>query len=196
VKKLILSAFAFILAGTGIAVRVARSQTPASAAAGPQFTADNKLVFPKDYREWVFLSSGLGMNYNTPGAAAANNPNFTNVFVNPAAYKAFQQTGRWPEQTMFVLEIRNSTSEGSINKGGRFQQDIAAIESEVKDSKRFPDGKWAFFGFGKETAPTAMLAKTQSCYTCHSQNGAVDNTFVQFYPDLLTIAKAKGTVKQ
>jgi hypothetical protein len=29
----------------------------------PQFTSDGQLVLPKDYREWVYLSSGLGMTY-------------------------------------------------------------------------------------------------------------------------------------
>ena len=36
-------------------------QTPAPA--GPQYAADNTLVRPADYREWVYLTSGLGMTY-------------------------------------------------------------------------------------------------------------------------------------
>jgi hypothetical protein len=32
------------------------------------------------------------------------------------------------------------------------------------------------------------------CYSCHSQHAAVDTTFVQFYPTLLPIARAKGTI--
>ena len=39
------------------------------------------------------------------------------------------------------------------------------------------------------------LPTTASCYSCHAQNGAVDNTFVQFYPTLSDIAKQKGTFK-
>ncbi|HYU45886.1 MAG TPA: cytochrome P460, partial [Terriglobales bacterium] len=31
---------------------------------------------------------------------------------------------------------------------------------------------------------------------CHEQHGAVDTTFVQFYPTLLEIAKKKGTLAQ
>ena len=77
---------------------------------------------PADFREWVFLSSGLGMTYNPPaaaGAAPGRPPSFTNVYVNPSSYRRFVQTGAWPDQTMFVLEIRASASEGSINLGGR-----------------------------------------------------------------------------
>jgi len=39
---------------------------------------------------------------------------------------------------MFVLEIRRARTEGSINKGGNFQGEVAATEVEVKDTARFP----------------------------------------------------------
>jgi len=161
---------------------------------GPQFTADGQLVRPNGYREWVYLSSGLGMVYG-PAAEGASDaaPRFDNVFVNPAAYKAFLATGKWPDKTIFVLEVRASESEASINKGGRFQSSLVAIEAEVKDEKRFPS-KWAFFGFGMSASPARMLPTTAQCYSCHSTNGAVDNTFVQFYPTLLEVARSKGTL--
>ncbi|HUL13029.1 MAG TPA: hypothetical protein VLU73_12785, partial [Methylococcaceae bacterium] len=34
-----------------------------------------------------------------------------------------------------------------------------------------------------------------ACHTCHGKNGAVENTFVQFYPTLLPVAERKGTLK-
>src|SRR5436853_3971925 len=81
----------------------------------PRYTADGKLLRPADYREWVFLSSGLGMNYGPSAAGASAPPAFTNVFVQPEAYRAFQQSGRWPEGTILMLEIYNSVTHGSIN---------------------------------------------------------------------------------
>jgi len=161
---------------------------------GPQFTADGQLIRPKNYREWIYLSSGLGMTYG-PAAEAArdNNPTFDNVFVNPAAYRSFLETGRWPDETIFVLEIRASESKGSINNGGHYQGGMVTIESEVKDEKRFP-GKWAFFALGKTDSEAKMIPQSASCYSCHSEHGAVDNTFVQFYPTLLEVAKNKGTL--
>lgn len=163
-----------------------------AAQTAPQFTADNRLQLPKDYREWIYLSSGLGMTYGTPDAARQQN--FDNVFVTPAAYREFVKTGRWPDKTMFILEVRRSETKGSINNGGHFQQGVAAIEAEVKDRARFPDGEWGFFDFSRSES-AAVLPKTQACYACHGRNGAVDNTFVQFYPTLLEIAKTKGTLK-
>jgi hypothetical protein len=39
-----------------------------------------------------------------------------------------------------------------------------------------------------------MIPTTADCYSCHAAHGAVDTTFVQFYPTLLPIAKSKGTL--
>ena len=39
-----------------------------------------------------------------------------------------------------------------------------------------------------------LLPKSANCYTCHEAHAAVDTTFTQFYPTLLPIAKAKGTL--
>src|SRR5215472_16510516 len=150
-------------------------------------------MLPKDYREWIFLSSGLGMTYGTPEAAAQQN--FDNVFVNPAAYRSFVQTGHWPEHTIFILEGRAASSKGSINNGGHFQSDVISLAAAVKDRSRAPVGEWGYFAFGTKFDTAAVLPKTAACYECHSKNGAVENTFVQFYPTLLPIARAKGTLK-
>ncbi len=165
------------------------------AAAGPQFTAAGELMRPSDFREWMFVTSGLGMTYNQPTTGASRTPNFTNVYVNPSSYRAFMKTGQWPDKTMFILEVRASTSEGSINKGGHFQSNLVVVEASVKDEARFP-GKWAYFDFGRDMKPqVAALPRTERCYACHTDNGAVDNTFVQFYPTLLEVATKMGTVK-
>jgi hypothetical protein len=160
----------------------------------PQFNGKGELQLPANYREWVWLSSGLGMTYGP--AADANRdraPMFDNVFASPDAYRGFLATGKWPERTMLLLEIRGSVSKGSINNGGHYQNDLIAIEGHVKDSSRFPGNGWAFFAFGASTVGRP-IARNQDCYTCHPRNGAVDDTFVQFYPTLLPVAKAKGTL--
>ena len=161
-----------------------------STAEDPQFTGGGELVFPRDYREWVFVTAGLGMTYSAPDAAHEQAPHFDNVFVTRAAYRSFVETGKWPERTMFVLEVRASDSKASINRGGRFQSEVVAVEAEVKSG-----GKWAFYGFGKGTKPAKQIPATASCYSCHGEHGAVDNTFVQFYPTLLSVARAKGTLR-
>ncbi len=135
-----------------------------------------------------------------PAAARARDlpPFFDNVFVTREAYHAFTETGHWPDKTMFVLEIRFPQSHGSINKNGYFQTDVAAIEMAVKDEQRFPD-KWAYFDFptrgGVAAKSAKALGRDAGCFACHTANGAVENTFVQFYPALLAVAQEKHTVK-
>ncbi len=158
----------------------------------PVLTKDNQLVKPVDYKKWVFLSSGLGMTYGP--LAAPGDPTFDNVFVNPSSYDAFLKTGHWPDHTIFVLEVRQSASKESINNAGHFQTALRGKEAEVIDSS-LPGG-WAFFSLDGKDENAKAIPTTASCYSCHTKNGAVDRTFVQFYPDLLEVAKAKGTVKQ
>ena len=163
-----------------------------SSSAQPQFTKDGKLVRPEGYRRWVYVSSGFGMSYNQ---SESGSPSFTNVFVAPPAYDYFTANGKWPDKTMFVLEIYGSTSRGSINKHGSYQQDFEGLDVEVKDEGRFAD-KWAYFNFNSmEKAAGALTPSRNDCWKCHDQNAAVEHSFVQFYPELLRIARAKGTIK-
>jgi len=169
-----------------------RAQPPAQSAHEPHYTADGRLEAFPDYREWVFLSSGVDMSYN-PRAMAMGHSMFDNVFVNPEAYKAFIENGTWPDKTILVLEVRGAQTKGSINHTGHFQsEEMMGVEVHIKDEAKFP-GKWAFFGFDDDK-PAKMIPTSAECYSCHQKNAAVDTTFVQFYPTLLPIAKKKNTL--
>jgi hypothetical protein len=184
---------ALLIVATQIAARAA---TPASEGADLQFTADGKLMMPANYRQWPLVGTGLGMAYGPLRQAAGARPPFTNVFVNPASYRAFLQSGAWPDGTLFLLEVRESLPVANATNGanGYFQGGILGIEAEVKDARRFP-AKWAFFNLGKEGAGEQIPA-TASCYSCHAGNAAVENTFVQYYPVLREVASEKGTLRQ
>jgi cytochrome P460 len=177
----------------GNALRTTSAQGPtARSSESPQFTQDGKLEFPANYREWIYLTSGINMSYAPRMAGMADHDMFDNVFVNPSAYKAFLETGTWPDQTMLVLEVRGAGSKASINKSGHFQtDDVMGHEVHIKD-KRLPGG-WAFYGFD-ELNPTTPFPHEMDCYSCHEQHGAVDTTFVQFYPTLIKLAEQKGTL--
>ena len=84
-------------------------------------------------------------------------------------------------------------SKGSINKTGHFQTgEIMGREVHLKDEARFP-GKWAFFS-SDDGVTGKLLPREMDCYLCHEQHGAVDTTFVQFYPTLLETARKKNTL--
>jgi hypothetical protein len=150
-----------------------------------------EMTLPANYREWVYLTSGFDMSYN-PQLTNTGHSMFDNVFVNPEAYKKFLETGTWPDKTVMVLEARMAEGKGSINQKGHYQGEVMAREVHVKDEARFP-GKWAFFGFG-DGEKGKLIPTSEDCYSCHSAHGAVDTTFVQFYPTLLSVAKEKGTL--
>jgi hypothetical protein len=164
----------------------------AASSSAQQYSPSGELILPKEYREWVFLSAGIGMTYTGGGAPSAD-PRFENVFVNPAAYRSFLKNGSWPDKTVMILEIRNSESRVSINKDGRIQTKVAAIEAHVKDSAK---GGWTFYGFPNGAQTGTLFPKTADCYSCHQQNGATDTTFVQFYPTLIEIARQKNNYKE
>jgi hypothetical protein len=166
---------------------------PAGLQGQPQYDAAGRMIFPADYRDWVFLSSGLNMSY-VPGPAAATGDMFGNTFVPAAAYRAFKKTGVWPDKTVIVLENRGGTSQGSINKHGQFQTtDYMGAEAHVKDKTRFKGG-WAFFGFDTAGTPAEEIPHSAACYACHEQHAAADTTFVQFYPTLLPTTTKLGTL--
>jgi len=149
---------------------------------------------PTNYREWIYLTSGIGMSYEEKAPGMEDHPRFDNVFVNPEAYRSFLATGTWPDKTVMVLEAREAGSKGSINQHGHFQTGgVVDLEVHVKDEARFP-GKWAFFSFGSPDGNGTLFPQTANCYECHAKHAAVDTTFVQFYPTLLPIAKKSGTL--
>jgi hypothetical protein len=166
---------------------------PAQAAAepAPAYAANGDLLPVGNYREWIYLTSGVDMSYSPKPADMTM---FDNVFVNPDAYRNFLTTGTWPDKTILVLEVREAKSKGSINQHGQFQgTQLMGFEVHVKDETRFP-GKWAFFDFDSPEKRGTLIPQGAPCYSCHAAHGAVDTTFVQFYPTLLPIAEAKKTL--
>ena len=177
----------FALAVIVVAVTIA-AVPPEEAAEKPQYNKGGELQRPENYREWIFLSAGLGMNYSP---APGSHDMFTNVFVPQWAYKEFVSSGKWPDKTMFVVEERGAQTKGSINKHGNFQTDLMGIGVEVKDSNL--SDQWAYFTF--DESKTAPANPKNACFSCHEKNAAVEHSFVQFYPTLKPIAKKFGTYR-
>lgn len=183
----VLSLFASVALVTALA-----AQQPVTD--GAKYASSGELLRPTDYRDWAFVTSGLGMTYGPAGQDG--HVMFDNVFVNRESYRQFMASGKWPEKTMFVLELRGAEEHVSINNGGQTQGGLMAIEASVKDSARFPDTTWAYFDMGAGSRPSAApLPASAACYACHKSKTAVEWTFVQFYPTLFEVARRMGTVK-
>jgi hypothetical protein len=170
------------------------SSSPAPTDNGPAYTKDGNLVAPANYREWIYLTSGIDMSYTAQpaGAPPPAQSNFDNVFVNPESYRAFLATGTWPDKTTMVLEVRSAENPVSINKRGHTQSpEIMGQEFHVKDH-----GTWSFYNLDANSGAATLIPRPAGCYTCHEAHGAVDTTFVQFYPTLLPLAQQKHTLSE
>jgi hypothetical protein len=175
------------LAATSVALPFA-----ATAGLHAQATPPATIPIPSDYREWIYLSSGMDMTYNTPAGAGLGQEHgsvFDNVFVNPEAYRAFKRSGTWPDNATFILENRAGEGAVSINKAGK-TQGLAVTGLEIHQKR---NDVWAFYVRNKD-GTEHLVPRPASCYTCHEAHGAVDTTFTQFYPTLLPIAQDKKTL--
>ncbi len=186
---LLAATFAVLVASRHLASVKAETSAPA-------YTAKGDLLPPANYREWIYLTSGIDMSYIPGSGTMADHSMFDNVFVNPAAYRSFLSAGTWPDKTVMVLEVREAKTKGSINQRGHYQAtNVMDFEVHVKDEARFP-GKWAFFSFDSPKSNGTLIPQGAPCYACHSAHAAVDTTFVQFYPTLLPLARNKDTLSQ
>ena len=165
---------------------------PDEKAPKPQYDEKGQLLRPADYREWMFLSAGFGMNYSP---APGSHEMFTNVFVQRWAYSEFVNSGKWPEQSMFVIDERDTASRSSINQKGHYQTDLMGLAVEVKDSARNSD-KWAYYAFDSDGKTAGAMPHGNGCWSCHDAHAAVEHTFVQFYPTLKPVAKKFSTYNE
>ncbi len=165
------------------------------------FNGDGSVNQPVGWRKWVFVGAPLTPNALNGGKAPF--PEFHNVYVEPSAFAAYEETGKWPEGTQIAKELtsihqnNNDDVGASLEVSGRgYQQgEFQGLELTVKDSKRFSDmpGGWAYFSFGHKPEPyeaTAMAFPAESCNACHSASAQDDFVFTQFYP-VLRAAKGK-----
>jgi hypothetical protein len=147
---------------------------------GPRYAADGRLVMPEGVDRWVLVGASLGQGYRD---ATEEGPGmFHRVYLEPSAYGHFLRTGGFREGSMLVLAIRRPERRVPPSRTGWTEGALAALEVAVKDRSRF-DGGWAYFDFGRSTVPAEALPG-ERCASCHSRHAALDNVFVQFYPQL------------
>lgn len=163
--------------------------TPAQAgtvpAVTPQYDKDGALIRPKDFYAWVFVGSSIGLSYSKDSDPYGPGM-FHNVYTQPEAYREFLKTGKFPEKTIFIIDLHDSKQEVSIAKHGYTEGGNMGMDVSVKDHQHFPEG-WAYYNFEYNNGKLAEKAKAhakEECFSCHSAHAASDNVFTQFYPVL------------
>ena len=176
-----------LLLGLIAAPAVSGAENPATV-----YEGNDTLLRPKNYREWVFVGSSLGLEYDgREGKKQSPELEFKNVYIDPAAYREFSKTGVFPQGTVLVLETATSATKKEPDLKGSFQAEFLGLSAAVKDQKRFAEG-WAYFGFtekGGRPKEKAQPFSKSACFDCHQKRGAHDNVFTQFYPVLGTLLK-------
>jgi hypothetical protein len=189
-------AIAVVVAAAAVAVTLTqRSAAPGLTAQAtgdtvPRYAGDS-LIRPDGFERWVLAGASMGLGYSQPSGAAAAGATggmFHNVFIEPSAYEHFVRTGKFREKTMMAMTLYEPGQKVHPSKQGFFEGDFIAVEFSLKDSERFP-GSWAYFNFGKGAKGSRAVAMPrQGCQSCHAQNAADDNVFVQFYPTLRAVS--------
>lgn len=160
-----------------------------------QFNAQDELLRPTGYREWIYIGAPLTPNDMNDGKAAF--PEFHNVYIDPASWAHWKKTGTFRDGTLIVKELVSVGSKASSSGKGYFMGEYIGLEAVVKDSKRFPaaDKHWGFFRFTTEDhnkrLKSSAVMPSQSCAACHTANAQQDAIFVQHYP-VLRAAKGRG----
>lgn len=171
-----------IAACLGLGVCASADSPPRSVDAA-RFTDKGALIVPDNIDEWVFLGSSLGMGYSQADFDANSPGMFQIARMEPGAYRAFLETGRFVDGTMIALHFFGSQNEISINRAGFVMDDLHFAEIHYKDSERFPDG-FNFYNVENGAKIAEEIPLPNECVECHKRDGAYDGVFVQFYPGI------------
>lgn len=152
----------------------------------PRFTPDGQLLRPEGWEGWVLAGTSMGLTYNEPTSTPAPGEPpgiFLNVYVQPWAYERFMESGEFPEGTMFILAMAEPIRKADPARGGFYMGEISMMEVHLKREGIHESG-WGFYGFGGDDPSAEILPAEANCYSCHRDEGAHDNAFVQFYPKM------------
>ncbi|RZN83355.1 MAG: hypothetical protein EVB11_05215 [Winogradskyella sp.] len=160
------------------------------------FTMENgELIRPTGYRSWVYVGTPVTPNDLNNGKAAF--PEMHNVYIDPASYDHYKNTGEFKEGTIIMKELVSVGSTGAVSGNGYFMGEFIGLEASVKSAEHFPDepGNWAIFSFTQPKVGT-LKDKTkpfpyEACAACHDSNADDDFVFTQYYP-VLRAAKNAG----
>jgi hypothetical protein len=157
-----------------------RHEPQIASAVVPAFEGRDTLVRPEGYRDWVLVAPA-----DTRGRK---------VFIDPTAYRRYEETGRFPEGTLMIWEPARDGKSPSEAHG-----DSTALLASVKDTSRF-EGGWGFFDFtaadGTLASKARALPESRNCRTCHRKRAETDHVFTQFYPVLRSARHAPPPVVQ
>src|SRR5262245_37181588 len=88
-------------------------------APGPEYTPQGELQRPRGYEAWVLAGVSLGLEYSEEKQPEGPGK-FHSVYLPAEAYRHYARTGKFPEKTLLVLEVREPGDREVIVKQGWF----------------------------------------------------------------------------
>jgi len=182
--KIVSAVVAALITAWPIRALAQESAANAQALSVARLTADGKLQKPADLANWVFLGTSLGMGYNPGSFNAAHPGQFQVVLMEPTAWQHFEKHGDYAPGSMFLLAFYNADKQArSINQNGFTQADLTNYEIHLIGPKEGAE-RHGFYMFGADSRQGSRLPPGNACARCHTDHGAFDGTFAQFYPTL------------
>ncbi len=156
--------------------------------------ADGELARPTGYREWIYVGTPVTPNDMNNGKAAF--PEFHNVYIDPASWAHWKETGEFRDGTILIKELVSVGTKSATSGNGYFEGDFLGLEATIKSTEHFPDepGNWGYYSFStpdhKTLTASAKAFPAASCNACHQASAADDFVFTQYYP---VLRAGKGT---
>ncbi|MGY6275643.1 cytochrome P460 family protein [Methylomonas sp. MgM2] len=145
-----------------------------------------EISLPAGFRQhWTHLGSWVVAKVDAPGYG------FHDVYTQAQAVEAFKRSGRFPDGTVLVKEIRGLSSAEMTTGPATWAADPKVWFVMVKDDKnRFAGNRhwaegwgWALFN-AADTKKNVSTGFRDSCQACHEPARASDWVFVSGYPSL------------
>ena len=133
--------------------------------------------YPRDYRKWVHVKSGL---IGPQNPAFARYGGIHHIYANERAMEGYA-AGRFPDGSVIVFDLLE-TKESS---GATVEAERRFIDVMIKDSERYAEtGGWGFEEFkgNKLTEGSLTAQERTACYSCHTGVKGHDFVFSAFRP--------------
>src|SRR5712664_1347946 len=113
-----------------IAVAAQETKPPQETKPAPQFTADGKLKLPADYREWVYVTSGVGMSYSAM-AVIQQRVRPSGVVSRVHAHRQVARSDDVRARIAGVVRAGIDPRERSLSEGGRRHRSVGERRAPV-----------------------------------------------------------------
>lgn len=169
-------------------------------AASPQVDADaaqpgeeGRLSRP-DTERWVFLGTTVDHGVVPEDGSrkfSADDPGHILITqMEPGAYDYFRKNRRYADGTTFATSIYKPHEKPEPAMDGVVQGNLAVLFVHKLERKE-RDVQHAFYVFRNGEGTAKRIPGGNECVACHTNNGDLDGTYVQFYPVLRDLLQAE-----